>query len=199
MELCMKHQIFLAFGCATMLLAASGGSSLAQDSQTAKSSQAAGKDASSPKKAHKVWTEDEVSTLRTPEDNYIEQRQAAEAAAAAAATAQQAKLTPKPEKHVGAASALANPKSPADADRMIAWENRDVDAQQELIDKERTLVEQATPETREALEKDLAKHIKMLENTKKERGALVTQKKELEKKAASPDKPVDAASASTPQ
>jgi hypothetical protein len=197
MELCMKHQIFLAFGCATMLLAASGRSSLAQDSQTAKSSQAPGKDASSPKKAHKVWTEDEVSTLRTPEDNYIEQKQAAEAAAAAAA--QQAKLTPKPEKHVGAASALANPKSPADADRMIAWENRDVDAQQELIDKERTLVEQATPETREALEKDLAKHIKMLENTKKERGALVTQKKELEKKAASPDKPVDAASASTPQ
>jgi len=197
----MKHQIFLTFGCATLLLAANSGSSLAQDSQTAKSSQAAGEGTSSPKKAHKVWTDEEVSTLRTPEDNYVQQKQAAEAAAAAAATAaaQQAKSTPKSEKHVGGAPALSNPKSPEDADRMIAWENRDVDAQQELIDKVRTQVEQATPETRDALEKDLAKHIKMLEDTKKERDALVTQKKELIKKASPEAKPVDSASTSTPQ
>ena len=197
----MKRKIFLTFGSAAILFAATGGSSLAQDSQTAKSSQAVGKDTSAPKKTHKVWTDDEVSTLRTPEDNYIEQKQAAEAAAAAAAAAaaQQAKSTPKSEKHVGAAPALSNPKSPEDADRMIAWENRDVDAQQELIDKVRTQVEQATPETREALEKDLAKHIKMLEDTKKERDALVTQKKELTKKASPEAKPVDSASTSTPQ
>jgi hypothetical protein len=199
MELCMKHHIFLTFGCATLLLAASGGSSLAQDAQTVKSSQAAGRDTSSPKKAHKVWTDEEVSTLRTPADNYIEQKQAAEAAAAAASAAQQAKSTPKSEKHVGAAPALSNPKSPEDADRMIAWENRDVDAQQELIDKVRTQVEQAGPETREALEKDLTKRIKMLEDTKKERDALVTQKKELIKKAGSEAKPVDSASTATPQ
>ena len=188
----MKRKIFVTFGCAAILFAATSTSSLAQDAQT---SQAPAKDSSAPKK-HKVWTDDEVSTLRTPEDNYIEQKQAAEAAAAAA---QQAKSTPKSEKHVGAAPALSNPKSPEDADRMIAWENRDVDAQQELIDKVRTQVEQATPETREALEKDLAKHIKMLEDTKKERDALVTQKKELEKKASPEAKPVDSASTSTPQ
>ena len=197
----MKHHIFLIFGCATLLLAASGGSSLAQDAQTAKSSQAAGKDTSSPKKAHKVWTDDEVATLRTPEDNYIEQQQAAAAAsaAAAAAAAQQAKAKPQSEKHVGAAPALSNPKSPEDADRMIAWENRDVDAQQEFIDKLRTQVDQAGPENREALEKDLTKRIKMLEDTKKERDALATQKKELIKKAGSEGKPIDSASASTPQ
>jgi hypothetical protein len=196
MELCMNRKIFITFGCAAILFAA-GTSSLAQDAQNAKPSQAPAKDSSAPKK-HKVWTDDEVSTLRTPEDNYIEQKQAAEAAAAAAAAAaQQVKSTPKSEKHVGAAPALSNPKSPEDADRMIAWENRDVDAQQELIDRERTQVEQATPETREALEKDLAKHIKMLEGTKKERDALVTQKKELEKKASPEDKPAD--SASTPR
>jgi hypothetical protein len=198
MELCMKRKIFITFGCTAILFAATGTSSFAQDAQDTKSSQAPAKDSSAPKK-HKVWTDDEVSTLRTPEDNYIEQKQAAEAAAAAAAAAQQAKSTPKSEKHVGAAPALSNPKSPADADRMIAWENRDVDAQQELIDKERTQVEQATPETREALEKDLAKHIKMLENTKKERDALVTQKKELEKKASPEAKPVDSASTPTPE
>jgi len=197
----MKHHIFLTFGCATLLLAASGGSSLAQDAQTAKSSQAAGKDTASPKKAHKVWTDDEVATLRTPEDNYIEQQQAAAAAsaAAAAAAAQQAKAKPQSEKHVGAAPALSNPKSPEDADRMIAWENRDVDAQQEFIDKLRTQVDQASPENREALEKDLTKRIKMLEDTKKERDALATQKKELIKKAGLEGKPIDSASASTPQ
>jgi hypothetical protein len=196
----MKRKIFITFGCAAILFAASGTSSLAQDAQDAKSSQAPAKDSSAPKK-HKVWTDDEVSTLRTPEDNYVEQKQAAEAAAAAtaAAAAQQAKLKPNSEKHVGAAPALSNPKSPADADRMIAWENRDVDAQQELIDNVRTQVEQATPETREALEKDLTKHIKMLEDTKKERDALVTQKKELEKKASPEAKPVDSANTSPPQ
>jgi hypothetical protein len=201
MELCMKHQIFLTLGSAAMLFAATGAPSLAQDSQNATTPQATAKDTSSPKKARKVWTEDEVSTLRTPEDNYVEQKQAAEAAAAAAASAaaQQAKSNPKTEKHVGVPSALSNPKSPEDADRMIAWENRDVDAQQELIDKLRTQVEQAGPENREALEKYLAKHIKMLEGTKKERDDLAAQKKELEKKAGSGAKPVDSASSSTPQ
>jgi hypothetical protein len=200
MELCMKRKILITFGCAAILFAATGTSSLAQDAQDAKSSQAPAKDSSAPKK-HKVWTDDEVSALRTPEDNYIEQKQAAEAAtaAAAAAAAQQAKSTPKSEKHVGAPPALSNPKSPEDADRMIAWENRDVDAQQELIDRLRTQGEQAGPENREALEKDLAKHIKMLEDTKKERDALATQKKELIKKAGSEGKPVDSPSASTPQ
>jgi hypothetical protein len=200
MELCMKRKIFITFGCTAILFAATGTSSFAQDAQDPKSSQAPAKDSSAPKK-HKVWTDDEVSTLRTPEDNYIEQKQAAEAAAAAAAAAaaQQAKSTPKSEKHVGAAPALSNPKSPADADRMIAWENRDVDAQQEFIDKERTQVEQVGPENREALEKDLAKHLTMLENTKKERDALAAQKKELEKKTSPEAKPVDSASTPTPE
>jgi len=196
----MKRQIFITFGCAAILFASTSTSSLAQDGQDAKSSQTPGKDTSSPKK-HKVWTDDEVTTLRTPEDNYVEQKQAAEAAnaAAAVAAAQQAKSNPKSDKHVGGPSALSNPKSPADADRMIAWENRDVDAQQELIDKLRTQLEQATPENRDQLDKSLSDHLKMLENTKKERDALVAQKKELEKKARPDAKPVDSASASTPQ
>jgi len=197
----MKHQIFITLGCAAMLFAATGAPSLAQDSANATTPQATAKDTSSPKKAHKVWTEDEVSTLRTPEDNYVEQKQAAEAAVAAAnaAAAQLAKSKPKTEKHVGGPPALSNPKSPDDADRMIAWENRDVDAQQELIETLRTQLEQASPEDREKLEKNLTKHVQMLEGTKKERDALTTQKKELEKKAGSGAKPVDSANSSTPQ
>lgn len=188
----MKHQFFLTLGCAAVLFAATGTASLAQDAQ------APAKDSSSGPKKHKVWTDDEVSTLRTPEDNYIQQKQAAESAAAAAAAAEQAKSKPKSEKVV-APPRLSNPKSPEDADRMIAWENRDVDAQTEYVDKLRTQLEQASPEDRDKLEKSLAARIQIVEDTKKERDALVTQKKELEKKASPEAKPVDSASTSTPQ
>jgi hypothetical protein len=204
MELRMKDRIFLTVGCAAVLFAANGAPSLAQDSQNAKSPQAIAKESSSAPKKHKVWTDDEVSTLRTPADDYVEQKQAAEAAnataaAAAAAAAELAKSKPKSEKHVGGPAALSNPKSPDDADRMIAWENRDIDAQQELLDKLRTQLQEASPEDRGQLEKNLAKHIDMLEQTKKERDALTVQKTDLEKKAASAAKPVDSASTSTPQ
>jgi hypothetical protein len=201
MEPRMKHQIFLTLGCAALLSAGTATSLLAQDSQGAKSSQVTSKDSSPAPKKHKVWTDDEVSTLRTPEDNYVQQKQVAEAAtaAAAAAAAQQAKSKPKSDKHVGAPPALSNPKSTDDADRMIAWENRDIDAQQEFIDKLRTQLEQASPEDRDRLEKNLAKHIQMLDVTKKERDALGAQKKDLEKKASSAAKPVDSANASAPR
>jgi len=195
----MKHRICLKLGCAALLFATTGTSSLAQGAQDAKSAPANAKDSSPAPKKHKVWTDDEVSTLRTPADDYVEQKQAAEAAtAAAAAAAAMAKSKPKSEKAVGPPR-LTNPKSPEDADRMIAWENRDVDAQQEYVDTLRTQLEQAAPEERERLEQKLTQRIQIVEDTKKERDALVTQKKELEKKAGPGAKPVDSAGTSTPQ
>ena len=195
----MKHQIFLTLGCAAVLFVATGTSSLAQDSQISKSPEVTAKDSPSAPKKHRVWTDDEVSTLRTPADDYVEQKQAADAAtaAAAAAAAEQAKSKAKSEKVV-APPRLSNPKSPEDADRMIAWENRDVDAQTEYVDKLRAQLEQASPEDRDKLEKSLAARIQIVVDTKKERDALVAQKKELEKKAGSEPKPVDSASTSTP-
>lgn len=197
----MKHQIFLKLGCAAILFASTGAFSLAENAQDAKSSRANAQDSSPTPKKHKVWTDDEVTTLRTPEDNYVEQKQAAEVAnaAAAAAAAEQAKSKPKSDKHVGAAAALSNPKSTDDADRMIAWENRDVEAQQELIDKVHTQLEQASGDDRDRLEKYLAKLTGTLAQTKREHDALVGQKKDLQKKAGSGVKPVDSASASSPQ
>jgi hypothetical protein len=197
----MKHQIFLKLSCAAILFACTGTSSLAENAQDAKPSQANAQDSSTAPKKHKVWTDDEVTTLRTPEDNYLEQKQAAEAAnaAAAAAAREQAKSKLKSEKHAGGPPALSNPKSADDADRMIAWENRDVQAQQELIDKLHTELEQASEDDRDRLEKYLAKQSETLAQIKRERDALVAQKKDLEKKAGSPAKPVDSASASTPQ
>ena len=41
---------------------------------------------------------------------------------------------------------------------MIAWENRDVDAQQEFVDKLRTELQQATPEDRDAREEPVPAH-----------------------------------------
>jgi hypothetical protein len=195
----MNHQMFLTLGCAAALFVATGTPSLAQDSQTARSPQAAAKDSPPAPKKHRVWTDDEVSTLRTPEDDYVEQKQAAEAATAAAAAAEMAKSKPKSEK-AAAPPRLSNPKSPEDADRMIAWENSDVEAQQEYVDNLRTQLEQASPEQREQLEKRLTQRMQIVEDTKKERDALAAQKKELEKKAASTSsKPVDSAKTSTPQ
>lgn len=196
----MKHPIFLTLACAAALVAAAGTPVHAQDSRDTKSP--AAKDSSSAPKKHGVWTDDEVSTLRTPEDNYLEQKQAAEAAApaaAAAAAAEQAKSKTKSGKAVGGPSRLTNPKSPDDADRMIAWENRDVDAQQEFVDNLRAQIQEAKPEDRDQLEKTLAKRIQIVEETKKERDALVAQKKGLEKKLVSAAKPVDSASTSTSQ
>jgi plasmid maintenance system killer protein len=199
MEPRLKHRTVLHFGCATLLFAAAGASALAQDSQNTKPQQTTATDPAS--KKHKVWTDDEVSTLRTPTDNYVDQKQAADtaAAAAAAAAAEQAKSKPKSENVVAAPPRLSNPKSPEDADRMIAWENRDVDAQTEYVDKLRTQLEQATPEERAQLEKKLTQRIQIVEDTKKERDALVAQKKELEKKATQGANPVASANVSTPQ
>ena len=196
----MKHQIFLTLGCAAVLFVAAGTSSLAQDLQNAKSPEATTKDSPSAPKKHRVWTDDEVSTLRTPADDYVEQKQAADAATAtAAAAAEMAKSKSKSEKVVSGPPRLTNPKSPEDADRMIAWENRDVDAQREYVDTLRTQLEQAAPEERERLEQKLTQRIQIVEDTKKERDALVAQKKVLEKKASPEAKPVDSASISTPQ
>jgi hypothetical protein len=201
MERRMKHQIFLTLGCAAALFAATGTSSLAQDSQISKSPEATAKDSPSAPKKHRVWTDDEVSTLRTPADDYVEQKQAADAAtaSAAAAAAEMAKSKSKSEKVVKGPPRLTNPKSPEDADHMIAWENRDVDAQQEYVEKLRTQLEQAAPEERERLEQKLTQRIQIVEDTKKERDALLTQKKQLEKKASPEAKPVDSVSTSTPQ
>ena len=110
-----------------------------------------------------------------------------------------AKSKSKSEKVVSGPPRLTNPKSPEDADRMIAWENRDVDAQREYVDTLRTQLEQAAPEERERLEQKLTQRIQIVEDTKKERDALVAQKKVLEKKASPEAKPVDSASISTPQ
>ena len=70
-------------------------------------------------KPHKVWTNDEVGSLRSPADAYLDTkyRRTDETA-----TAQQQPTGVKPAHHVGS-PALSNPKTLDDADKMIAGKN----------------------------------------------------------------------------
>jgi hypothetical protein len=180
----MNKRTLMTAGFTALLFGATGSMLCAQDSsQVAYSSETADKAApAAAKKPHKVWTEDDVASVRTPADTYVDQQQAA-ADTAATAAAQQEKAA-QTEKHKGTPFALTNPKSLAEADKMIAWEENDLNAQQEYVEKVRKQVAEAGPEDRDRLEKYLAKRIAIVEEIKLERANLQKQKKELEKKAA---------------
>jgi hypothetical protein len=70
-------------------------------------------------------------------------------------------------KPVGKA-ALSNPKTPEEADGMIAWEQRDIDSQQEYVDRLQTELEQAPPERREHLQSAIAERQQALADTPRE-------------------------------
>jgi hypothetical protein len=130
-------------------------------------------------KPHKVWTDDEVGSLRSPADAYLGAKYSQ--ADGAADSKEAAAVKPKP--HV-AAPALSNPKTVDDADKMIAWEKRDVDAQTEYVERLKNQIEEAPQEDKERLKKVLQERIQILADTRGEMETLVQQKKELQKKAA---------------
>jgi hypothetical protein len=185
----MKKQFLLTLSGAALLWAGSASCVSAQDSQASYTppessptpeARAKNVPASRP---HKIWTDDNLSSVRTSADKYEDQKQAEAEAATNSATANvEAKAKP-PEPVIGAASAFAAPKSPEDAQRMIEWEDRDIDAQQEFLDKLRDQRREATTtEERARLEKLIQERIDIIAQTKKEREALVAQKKEMQEK-----------------
>jgi hypothetical protein len=182
----MKSRLWLKLASAALVITAGSSALFAQDFSEMAYKETSGKTAS---KVHKVWTDDDMGSVKTAADRYQDQKQAladlqAAANAAAAAQAEQRKTT-TPDKKVGGPVALSNAKSAEDADRMIAWEQRDIDAQTEFVDKVRAELSQAsTQEERERLQKKLAERQQILERVKQEHTALVAQKKELLKKAA---------------
>src|SRR5882672_970950 len=115
-------------------------------------------------KPHKVWTDDEIGSLRSPANSYMDANY--NQAAGTPDSEQPAAAKPRPH---AAAPALSNPKTVDDADKMIAWEKRDVDAQTEYVER---------------LKKELRERIQILADTRGEMETLVGQKKELQKKAA---------------
>ena len=139
-----------------------------------------------PAKARKVWTNEDVSSLQAPADAYIEKKQAQEEAAAKQAAASQ---QPGPAKSANTPHPplLSNPKTAQEADQMIAWEQRDIDAQEEDLARLRKQLEEAPPSDKERVQKLVEQHIRILDETRKEQEGLKAQRKALEKKLA-PDK-----------
>jgi len=73
-----------------------------------------------------------------------------------------------------------------DAEKKIAWEQRDIQGQLETIDRLQQELGQATPERKEHLQQLIEQHKQILAETRKEMTGLQDQKKQLEKPASRP-------------
>ena len=79
---------------------------------------------------------------------------------------------------------LSDPKTVESADKMIAWEERDIAAQEEFVIRLKTQLESAPLEDRDHLQKLIIERQKIIADTRSERDGLVAQKKALAKKSA---------------
>lgn len=131
-----------------------------------------------PAKVRKVWTNEDVTSLHSAADVYIEKKDRQNEAAAKQAAASQ---PAKPPSHP---PLLSNPKTVEDADRMIAWEKRDLDAQQEYLDRLRKQLKEAPPEDKERVQRLVQERIQIIADIRKEMEGIVAQRKALEKKPA---------------
>ncbi len=160
-------------------------------------------------KSHKVWTNDEVGTLRTLEDEHIEaaqrQKERADEAAKqiAAANATSAETQVKPQEKPALPSKFANAKTATEIGDVIAWEERDIASEQDYLVKIKKELDEAPPADRERLTKLLADKTRVLASTKEELKTFEEKKKSLEKPViASGDSqslPVQSSTAPNPQ
>jgi hypothetical protein len=136
----------------------------------------------SPQKVHKVWTNDDLGSVRSPADTYTAEKEAQASTTPPAAKPASSNDTPAPATpHSGGPPALTNPKSVTEADSMIAWEGRDIEAQQGTIAQLQKQLDAAPPEQREALQKSLQQRMQILAETQKELEALQAKKESLQK------------------
>jgi hypothetical protein len=134
-----------------------------------------------PRKVHKVWTNDDLGSVRSPADTYTAQKEAQASTTPPAAKPATSNDKPAPATpHSGGPPALSNPKSVSEADSMIAWEGRDLEAQQGTIAELQKQLDAAPPEQREALQKSLQQRMQILGETQKELEALQAKKEALQ-------------------
>jgi hypothetical protein len=159
----------------------------AQDAPKSEPKQAPASEHKAASKPRKVWTDDDLGALHRTSVISVAKAQTPSMPQAAQtgtdATPADAQPKSRPAGPKGP-DALAHPKTADDADRMIAWEQRDIDAQQEYVDRLQTQVEQAPPDQREHMQKTLAERQQILADTRREQQDLMAQKKLLEKKKA---------------
>lgn len=140
-------------------------------------------------KPHKVWTDDNIGgssggvTVAAASNPSISAQPAAASQDAAAVPDQAAAKSDSgtsQAKVAGAPPVLSNPKSSEEADKMIAWENRDIEAQQEGLEKLRAQIAEAPLDQRDRLEKVYDQRAQILIDTKNELKNLQEKKKTLE-------------------
>jgi len=176
----MRNNLLLKIALVVLAAVACSAAAQAQgDSQKPAPPAATKKKPAAKSHSRKLWTNDEVGSLRAPENAYMDAKYSQ--ADGAADSKEAAAVKPRP--HV-AAPALSNPKTVDDADKMIAWEKRDVDAQTEYVERLKKQINEAPQEDKERLNKVLQERIQILADTRGEMETLVQQKKELQKKAA---------------
>ncbi len=151
-------------------------------------------------KPHKVWTDDDLGSLHRssgvtvaqahPESEMPKAQGAADSAPVAEAKKPQSKSALKT-----GPDALAHPKTTDDAEKMIAWEQRDIDAQQEFVDRIQEQLDHAPADQKEHLQKVLTERQQTLADTRREQQQLMADKKLLQKKSSGDS----SASAQSPQ
>jgi hypothetical protein len=198
----MKTTLFI--GTALLTVGALATASSVHAQEPAKSSEEKATPARQQKpaaKPHKVWTDDDLGSLRRSGGLAISSTAApgnggaSGSGAAPEAITSAAESAKTPAKQAGSSKAvpkdhpplLSNPKTPADAEGMIAWEQRDIDSQQEYVDRLQTELEQAPPEKQEHLQRLIAERQQILADTRTEQQQLMAQKKTLERKSAGSD------------
>jgi hypothetical protein len=137
-------------------------------------------------KPHKVWTEDNLSTVRTPADTYIEvkDRQAASTATAASGQAASEKQPAANSQKPSKTPPLSHAKSVEDADFKIGWEKRDIQGQEEYLATMQQRLDQAPPDQKEHIQKLIEQHKQILADTQNELKGLEDQKKDFQKNPA---------------
>ena len=139
-----------------------------------------------PSKPHKVWTDDDVSTIRRRGDITTATAENATLPVAKDAPPETAAKKPAEKSTLPSGkAALSNPATLAEADEMIAWEQRDIDAQQQYVDRVQEQLDQAPADQKEHFQKMLAERQKILADVRREQQQLVADRKALEKKKAS--------------
>ena len=186
MELRMKNSSLLRAAVASTVLIGFSATAYAQSEPQKKDATTSAQNQKTAPKPHKVWTEDNLSTVRTPADKYIEAKdlQSTTAANATASVQTAAEKQPAGNSQKPKTAPLAHAKSAEDADFKIEWEKKDIQGQEEYLTRMQDELSQASPEQREHIQKLIEQHKQILADTQKELQGLQEQKKDFQKNPA---------------
>jgi len=182
----MQTGLLFRVAVITVASAAATGVNYAQDAAKPagqKSSSAAQQKTTS--RPRKVWTDDDLGSLRRSDISVAAAQTPTIPASPDAAPAPAPKQAQASKPSVpGKTAALSNPKTVDEADGMIAWEQRDIDSQQQYVDGVQAELDQAPPDQKGRLQKVLAERQQTLADTRREQQELIAQKKLLQKKSS---------------